>query len=209
MKKIKNQKSPREIRRIPGTKSSESFQDSRGKIKNLTTPLNEGEIISLNTGDIVYITGTIYTARDAAHKKIVESIKKMKPLSFDLRNQIIYYTGPTPATGKMPIGSCGPTTSSRMDSYTVPLLEKGLKGMIGKGKRSEEVIKAIRKYKAVYFLAVGGAAALLATKVKKAKVIAYPQLGTEAIRKLEVKDFPVIVAVDCRGKNIFNRKKKG
>lgn len=178
-------------------------------MRNLTTPLTKNKIISLNSGDIVSITGTIYTARDAAHKKMVESIKKRKSLPFDLKNQIIYYAGPTPAPKRMPIGSCGPTTSSRMDSYTVPLLERGLKGMIGKGKRNEEVIKAIKKFKSVYFIAVGGIGALLAAKVKKAKVIAYPELGTEAIHELEVKDFPVIVAIDCKGRNIFDRKKKG
>jgi len=191
----------------------------------LNTPLTIDKISCLNAGDIVLISGTIYTARDAAHKKIVEAIKKRKTspphqnfscpprfgrrgcrgMPFDLKEQIIFYAGPTPAIPKMPIGSCGPTTSSRMDSYTVPLLEKGLKGMIGKGKRNEEVIKAIKKHKAVYFLAVGGAAVLLATKVKKAKVISYPELGTEAVRELEVKDFPVIVAIDCKGRNIFDR----
>lgn len=173
------------------------------KIKNLTTPLTKDKIVNLNTGDIILITGTIYTARDAAHKKIVESIKRRKSFPFDLKNQVIYYAGPTPAPQGMPIGSCGPTTSSRMDSYTTSLLEKGLKGMIGKGKRSDAIIKAIKKYKAVYFIAIGGAAALLATKVKRAKIIAYPELGTEAVRKLEVKDFPVIVAIDCKGGNIF------
>ena len=178
------------------------------KIKNLTIPLSKDKIVSFNTGDMVLISGTIYTARDAAHKKMVESIKKKKTLPFDLKDQIIYYAGPTPAPKGMPIGSCGPTTSSRMDSYTIPLLEKGLKGMIGKGKRSEAVIKAIKKFKAVYFIAVGGAAVLLATKVKKAKVIAYPELGTEAVYKLEVKNFPVIVAIDYKGRNIFDRKRK-
>ena len=174
-------------------------------MKTLFTPLTTDKIASLSAGDMVSITGTIYTARDATHKKIVESIKTKKPLPFDLKNQIIYYVGPTPAPRRMPIGSCGPTTSSRMDAYTVPLLERGLKGMIGKGKRSESVIKAIKKFKAVYFIAVGGAGALLATKVKKAKVIAYPELITEAIHELEVKNFPVIVAIDCKGGNIFNR----
>ena len=175
-------------------------------MKTLTLPLTTDKVASLNVGDIILITGTIYTARDAAHKKIVEAIKRRKSLPFDLKNQVIYYAGPTPAPRGMPIGSCGPTTSSRMDSYTVPLLEKGLTGMIGKGKRSEVVIKAIKKFKAVYFIAVGGAAALLATKVKKAKVIAYPELGTEAVRKLEVKDFPMIVAIDCKGWNIFEHR---
>ncbi|MCK4905671.1 Fe-S-containing hydro-lyase [bacterium] len=183
--------------------------------KTLNTPLTANKVACLKAGDVVLVTGIIYTARDAAHKKIVESIKKRKNLPFDLKSQIIYYTGPTPAPtcppkpGRrreaMPIGSCGPTTSSRMDSYTVPLLEKELKGMIGKGKRSEEVIKAIKEHKAVYFLAVGGAAALLATKIKKSKIIAYPELGTEAIRELEIKDFPVIVAIDSKGRSIFNR----
>ncbi len=179
------------------------------KIKKLITPLAENKIFTLNAGDIILLTGTIYTARDAAHKKMTESITRRKPLPFNLKNQIIYYAGPTPALRGMAIGSCGPTTSSRMDAYTIPLLEKGLKGMIGKGKRSDAVVKAIKKSKAVYFIAVGGAAALLATKIKKAKVIAYPELGTEAIYKLEVKDYPVIVAIDCKGRNIFDRKKKG
>ena len=188
-------------------------------MKKLTTPLTPDKIIRLKSGDIVLISGVIYTARDAAHRKIVECIKKKKRLPFDLKDQIIYYAGPTPAPTcppkpvpaarrrreGMPIGSCGPTTSSRMDIYTPLLLAKGLKGMIGKGKRSREVVKAIKKFKSVYFIAVGGAAALLAAKVKKAKVIAYPELGTEAIRKLEVKDFPVIVAIDCKGRSIFNR----
>jgi fumarate hydratase subunit beta len=188
------------------------------KIKKLTIPLTGDKIASLNAGDIASITGIIYTARDAAHKKMMESIKKKEALPasarqaglpFNLKNQIIYYAGPTPAPRGMSIGSCGPTTSSRMDFYTVPLLEKGLKGVIGKGERSEIVVKAIKKFKALYFVAVGGAGALLATKIKKAKVIAYPELGTEAIRELEVKDFPVIVAIDCKGRNIFDRKKKG
>jgi fumarate hydratase subunit beta len=177
-------------------------------MKKLYTPLTPDKVSHLKAGEIVLITGTIYTARDAAHKKMIESFPPHKHLwcggvPFDLKNQIIYYAGPTPALRGMAIGSCGPTTSSRMDAYTIPLLEKGLKGMIGKGKRNEEVIKAIKKFKAVYFIAVGGAAALLATKIKKAKIIAYPQLGTEAIYKLEVKDFPVIVAIDCNGENIF------
>ncbi|MDD5455138.1 MAG: Fe-S-containing hydro-lyase [Candidatus Ratteibacteria bacterium] len=183
-------------------------------MRTLTTPLTLDKVSRLNSGDIVLITGTIYTARDAAHKKIVEALPPHQNFGcggvpFDLKNQIIYYAGPTPARKGMPIGSCGPTTSSRMDDYTPTLLKNGLKGMIGKGKRSDEVTKAIKKFKAIYFVAVGGAAALLATKIKKAKVIAYPQLGTEAIYKLEVKDFPVIVAMDSKGKNIFNRKKKG
>lgn len=169
----------------------------------INTPLTKNKIDSLNAGDIVLISGVIYTARDAAHKKMLEAIKKKQVLPFGLGNQIIYYAGPTPAKKGSPIGSCGPTTSSRMDYYTIPLLENGLKGMIGKGKRGAKVIKAIKKYKAIYLIAVGGAAALLSTKIKKAKVIAYPELGTEAIRELQVKDFPVIVAIDNKGKNIF------
>jgi len=169
----------------------------------LNTPLITDKIVRLNAGEIVLLNGTIYTARDAAHKKIVGAIKNGRPLAFGLKEQIIYYAGPAPAKKGEPIGSCGPTTSSRMDSYTVPLLKKGLKGMLGKGKRSDEVIGAIKKYKAVYFIAVGGAAALLATKIKKAKIIAYPELGTEAVYKFEVEDFPVIVAIDSKGKSIL------
>lgn len=175
-------------------------------MKKLNTPLSEHKVLSLRAGDMVSITGTIYTARDAAHKRIVEAIKKKKALPFDLKNQVIYYAGPTPTSYGMSVGSCGPTTSSRMDSYAIPLLEKGLKGMIGKGKRNDSVTKAIKRFKAIYFLAVGGTGALLATKIKKSEVIAYPELGTEAIRKFEVENFPVVVAIDSKGGNVFEHK---
>lgn len=171
--------------------------------KNIKAPLSEEVVQSLEAGDYVYITGTIYTARDAAHKRLYESILKGEELPFDLTNNIIYYLGPTPAREGKVIGSAGPTTSSRMDKYAPLLMEKGLKGMIGKGKRSEEVISAIKSNTCVYFAAVGGAGAILSKCITKSEVIAYDDLGTEAIRKLEVKDFPVIVVVDYKENNLY------
>lgn len=168
---------------------------------NIKTPLSDVE--KLKAGDRVLISGVLYTARDAAHKKFIELINQGKDLPFDIKGQIIYYTGPTPARPGMVIGSAGPTTSSRMDSYTPQLLERGLKGMIGKGGRGKDVIEAIKKYKAVYFLAVGGAGALLSKTVKKVEIIAFPELGPEAVRRLEVEDFPAIVAIDCFGNSVF------
>lgn len=161
--------------------------------------LSKKVIDQLKAGDEILLTGTIYTARDQAHKRLVETRK----LSFSLRDQIIYYCGPTNTPKGKVIGSCGPTTSSRMDKFTPQLLKLGLKGMIGKGERSKEVINAIKKHKAVYFLAPAGCGALLAKKVKSAKIIAYKDLGPEAIRKLEVKDFPLIVGIDSKGGNIY------
>jgi len=172
------------------------------KIK-IETPLTDEVIEQLKTGDLVLINGYVYTARDAAHKRLVELINNNTPLPFDLKGQIIYYVGPTPAPPGKAIGSAGPTTSSRMDSYTPLLLSLGLKGMIGKGQRGEEVVKAIKKYKAVYFLATGGAGALLSRHIVSAEEIAFPELGTESIKKLLLKDFPAIVAIDCHGGNIF------
>jgi len=172
------------------------------KIK-IETPLTDEVIEQLKTGDLVLINGYVYTARDAAHKRLVELINNNTPLPFDLKGQIIYYVGPTPAPPGKAIGSAGPTTSSRMDSYTPLLLSLGIKGMIGKGQRSEEVVKAIKKYKAVYFLATGGAGALLSRHIVSAEEIAFPELGTESIKKLLLKDFPAIVAIDCHGGNIF------
>ena len=169
----------------------------------LTTPLSSEDVEKLKAGDKVLLNGVIYTARDAAHKRMVEALKVKKPLPFDLQGQVIYYVGPAPAPPGRVIGSCGPTTSSRMDPYTIFLLEAGMKGMIGKGFRSNEVKDAIRKYKAIYFAAIGGAGALLSQHVKKAEVIAYEDLGTEAIRKLEVKDFPVIVVNDVNGNDLY------
>ncbi len=177
------------------------------KEKGLDTPLTKEVRRDLKAGDKVLLSGTIYTARDMAHKRLVEVIKK-KGKPFDLRDQIIYYTGPTPAKEGEIIGSCGPTTSSRMDKYTPALLDAGLGGVVGKGQRSAEVISALRKCKSVYFAAIGGAGALLSTKVKNAKVVAYEDLGCEAIYKLEVRDFPVVVAVDTKGRSIYGRDSK-
>jgi len=171
----------------------------------IETPLTDEVIEQLKAGELVLINGYVYTARDAAHKRLVELINNDAPLPFDLKGQIIYYVGPTPSPPGKAIGSAGPTTSSRMDIYTPLLLSLGLKGMIGKGQRSEEVIEAIKKYKAVYFLATGGAGALLSRHIVSAEEIAFPELGTESIKKLFLKDFPVIVAVDCRGGNIFKK----
>ena len=169
----------------------------------LKTPLNDKDIKTLKAGDRVFLSGKIFTARDAAHKRLMELISSKKPLPIDLKGQVIYYCGPTPAKPGRVIGSAGPTTSSRMDNAAVPLLKAGLKGTIGKGKRSAEVIAALKKFKAVYFAATGGAAALLSKHIKKAKVMAYPELGPEAIYELTVENFPVIVANDIYGKDIF------
>jgi len=171
--------------------------------KYINAPLKEEEIINLNAGDYVYITGTIYTARDAAHKRMFEAVLRGEELPFSVKDNIIYYLGPTPEKDGQVIGSAGPTTSSRMDKYTPLLLDNGLKGMIGKGKRNSEVIDSIIKNKGVYFAAVGGAGALLSKKIKNSKIIAYGDLGTEAIRELYVVDFPVVVVIDSYGKNLY------
>ena len=171
--------------------------------KHLETPLTEKKVKELHAGDYVYISGTVYTARDAAHKRMIETLEKGESLPFDMQDQIIYYLGPTPNREGQVIGSAGPTTSSRMDRYAPSLLDRGLKGMIGKGKRSEEVITSMKKNTAVYFAAVGGAGALLSKCIKEAEVIAYDDLGTEAIRKLRVENFPVIVVIDNQGNNLY------
>lgn len=171
--------------------------------KRISAPLKKEELAELQAGDYVYITGTIYSARDAAHKRMYETMLEGNELPIQLKDNIIYYLGPTPAKEGQVIGSAGPTTSSRMDKYTPLLLENGLNGMIGKGKRSKEVIDAIMKYKSVYFAAVGGAGALLSKCIKKSEVVAYDDLGTEAIRKMEVKDFPAIVVIDSEGNNLY------
>ena len=176
--------------------------------KIITPPLTDEDVASLRAGDRVLITGYIYTARDAAHKRMMELIKMGEDLPFDVKGQIIYYVGPAPAKPGYVIGSAGPTTASRMDPFTPPLLKLGLKGMIGKGQRSEEVKKALKEYKAVYFEAVGGTGALLARRIKSVEIIAYEDLGPEAIRKLYVEEFPVIVAVDMYGNDLFIEGRK-
>ncbi|MBI5826654.1 MAG: Fe-S-containing hydro-lyase [Deltaproteobacteria bacterium] len=169
----------------------------------ITPPLIDADVERLRAGDKVLITGVIYTARDAAHKRLIELIEKGEKLPIELKGQIIYYVGPTPAKPGQAIGSAGPTTSGRMDAYTPRLLELGLKGMVGKGGRSKEVIEAIKKYRCVYMAAVGGAAALIARSIRKADIVAYEDLGPEAIRRLEVVDFPAIVANDVHGGDLF------
>ncbi len=174
----------------------------------LNTPLSDEDIEKLKAGDIVYLSGTIYTARDAAHKRLVDLINNNEELPFDLKGAVIYFVGPTPPKPGEPIGSAGPTTSYRMDSYSPILIEHGLKGMIGKGKRNKDVIDACKKYKAVYFGATGGAGALLSERIKKAQIIAYEELGPEAIRKLEVEDFPVVVVNDIYGNDLYQEGRK-
>ena len=169
----------------------------------LTTPLSDEDVEKLNIGDKVYLNGTIYTGRDAAHKRLVDLVSEGKELPFDVKGQIIYYVGPAPAKPGKPIGSAGPTTSYRMDAYAPTLMALGMKGMIGKGNRAPEVVEAMKKYKAVYLGATGGAGALIAKSIKKAEIVAYEDLGPEAIRKLEVEDFPVVVINDTRGNDLY------
>lgn len=171
--------------------------------KFIEAPFSEEAARQLKSGDYVYITGTIYTARDAAHKRMYEALEQGRELPFDVKNHVIYYMGPSPAREGRPIGSAGPTTASRMDKYTPALLDLGLQGMIGKGKRTDAVKQAIVRNGAVYFAAVGGAGALLSKSILSSEVIAYDDLGTEAIRKLQVKDFPVIVVIDAEGNNLY------
>ena len=171
--------------------------------KYIKVPLSDEDTRSLKAGDYVYLTGTIYTARDAAHKRMQEALEQGETLPMEMKNNVIYYMGPSPAREGRPIGSAGPTTASRMDKYAPNLLDLGLKGMIGKGKRSQAVIDAIVRNGAVYFAAVGGAGALLSRAITSSEVIAYGDLGTEAIRKLTVKDFPAIVVIDAEGNNLY------
>lgn len=171
--------------------------------QTIQAPLKKEEVKKLKAGDYVYITGTIYTARDAAHKRMYDTMMEGKEIPIDLENNIIYYLGPTPAREGQVIGSAGPTTSSRMDKYAPLLMEHGLTGMIGKGKRSPAVIDAIKENTCVYFAAVGGAGALLSKCIKESEVIAYDDLGTEAIRKLKVENFPAIVVIDEQGNNLY------
>jgi len=169
----------------------------------LTTPLSTEDVENLNIGDKVFLNGVLFTGRDAAHKRLFDLINEGKELPIGIKGQVIYYVGPTPAKPGKPIGSAGPTTSYRMDPYSPRLMELGLKGMIGKGNRSRSVIEAMKRFKAVYFGATGGAGALLAKRIKKAEIVAYPDLGPEAIRKLEVEDFPVTVINDTKGNDLY------
>jgi len=178
---------------------------TRAKVR---TPLAPEVVENLRIGQQVLLSGKLYTGRDAAHKKLIELLDRGEELPIDLQGQVIYYVGPAPARPGKVIGSAGPTTSGRMDAYAPRLLEMGLKGMIGKGYRSAEVVEAIKKYKAVYFAAVGGAGALIAKSIKKAQVVAYPELGPEAIYELEVEDFPVIVINDVFGGDLYKEGRK-
>ena len=178
------------------------------KIHKLTTPLKDEDLKDLKAGDTVYISGTVYTARDAAHKRLCDLVAEGKELPIDIKGEIIYFVGPAPAKPGKAIGPCGPTTSYRMDAYSPTLLDLGLKGMIGKGGRSDEVIESMKKNKAVYFGAVGGAAALIAESVSKAEIICYEDLGAEAIRKLTIKDFPCIVVNDIYGNDAYKDGQK-
>ncbi len=171
--------------------------------KKITTPLTDDAVAALRSGDNVSITGYIYTGRDAAHKKMVDLIQKGEKLPFDPKGQLIYFVGPTPAKPGQVIGSAGPTTSGRMNKYSPYLLASGLKGMIGKGEMGPEVVDALKKHKGVYMVATGGAAALIAKRITEATLVAYEELGPEAVRRLKVVDFPAIVAQDCYGGNIY------
>ncbi len=179
----------------------------RGRLKleakRIKAPLHDDDILSLKAGDNVLISGVIYTARDAAHKKFIELIDKKAELPLDLKGQIIYYVGPTPARPGQVIGSAGPTTSGRMDAYTPRMLENGMKACIGKGLRSSEVKEALQEHKGIYLAAVGGAGALLSKKIKKCEVVAYPELGPEAVHRLEVEDFPATVINDAYGNDLY------
>ncbi|MEE3467743.1 MAG: Fe-S-containing hydro-lyase [Eubacterium sp.] len=167
--------------------------------RKIKAPLDKETIAEIKAGDVCYISGTIYSARDAAHKRMIETLEQGGELPFDIKDQVIYYLGPTPAREGQVIGSAGPTTSTRMDKYTPTLLDLGMAGMIGKGRRGDAVIDAMKRNTAVYFAAVGGAGALLSKCIKKSEVIAYDDLGTEAIRRMEVEDLPVIAVIDCEG----------
>jgi len=173
--------------------------------KRITTPLTKDKVKDLKAGDSVLLSGVIYTARDAAHKRLMELICKGEELPIDVKDAVIYYVGPTPAKPGMILGSAGPTTSYRMDAYAPKLLEKGLKGMIGKGLRSQEVVDSMIKNGAVYFAAIGGAGALIGKCVKKAEIVTYEDLGSEAIRRLEVEDLPIVVVIDSEGNNLYEQ----
>jgi len=176
-------------------------------VKKVTLPLTNETLEGLKAGDNILLTGTMYVGRDAAHKRMVEALEQGKPLPFDVKGQAIYFMGPSPARPGQPIGSAGPTTSGRMDSYSPRLIAEGLKGMIGKGMRSQEVKDAMKKHKAVYLAAIGGAGALISKTIKKSEVIAYEELGAEAVRRLEVEDFPATVVNDIYGGDLYQEGK--
>ena len=176
-------------------------------VKKIMLPLTEETLASLKAGDNILLTGTMYVGRDAAHKRMVEALEQGRPLPFDVKGQVIYFMGPSPARPGQPIGSAGPTTSGRMDSYSPRLIAEGLKGMIGKGMRSQEVKDVMKKYKVVYLAAIGGAGALISKTIKKSEVIAYEELGAEAIRRLEVEDFPATVVNDIYGGDLYQEGK--
>lgn len=178
-----------------------------GESIRIELPLTQEKVASLKAGDSVLLNGVLYTGRDAAHKKMVEALERGEELPFDVRDQVIYFVGPTPPKPGQVIGSAGPTTSGRMDAYSPKLIERGLTGMVGKGLRSQEVVESMKKHGAVYFGAIGGTGALLAKRIVSSEVIAYPELGPEAIRKLEVKDFPVMVIIDKDGNNLYETGK--
>ena len=184
------------------------LEDMEDNKKRVTVPLMDEDARSLKAGDYVYLNGTVYSARDAAHKRMQEALDAGRELPFDIRGNVIYYLGPSPAREGQVIGSAGPTTASRMDKYTPELLDLGLKGMIGKGKRSPAVHEAMVRNGCVYFAAVGGAGALLSKAITASEVIAYDDLGTEAIRKMEIKDFPVIVVIDSEGNDLYEQVAK-
>ena len=175
---------------------------------HVTAPLTKEVAKTLKAGDSVLLTGTIYTARDAAHKRLCELVEQGKPLPFDVKDSVIYYVGPTPAKPGQAIGSAGPTTSYRMDAYSPTMIAQGETGMIGKGKRSPEVIAAMKEHTAVYFGAIGGCGALLSNCIKKAEIVCYEDLGAEALRRLEVEDFPVVVIIDSEGNNLYESGRK-
>ncbi len=172
----------------------------------IETPLTLDKVKSLKCGDSVLISGEIYTARDAAHKRMIEQLQKGEALPFEIKDKIIYYAGPTPAKPGQVIGSCGPTTSGRMDAYAPTLIRLGLTGMIGKGERTDDVVNAMTECGAIYFGAIGGAGALIAKSITSAEVIAYDDLGTEAVRRLTVKDFPAVVIIDSDGNNLYKQR---
>ena len=177
-------------------------------MKKITLPLNEHTALSLKAGDRVLLTGYIYTSRDAGHKRMCEAVNKGEALPFDAKDSVIYYVGPTPAKNGQVIGSAGPTTSGRMDSYAPTLMQKGVRGMIGKGERNDRVVQAIKEYNCVYFGAIGGAGALLSQCIKESTLLAYEDLGAEALRRLYVEDMPLTVIIDCKGENLYKTGRK-